>query len=194
MAFNITQLTCFFSPRIDIQTGQNFLKHTQTHTSVCSSISTRQTPPDQVFADGPDSLLHCQEAEQRLVRLLVELQRVLPVLGVQVLLLQAVEGEERRVERRQQHREEQRGGAHHRHAGEGRGKWGSGGRSSVLTAPGRTSLNGCDVPAPSPLHGSRTRRGFRWRAGRLGDDGAIFWQPWEQEAAGQETTRPKCKG
>lgn len=89
-----------------------------------------------LLCDWPNSLLHCKEAEQRLVGLLVELQRVLPVLGVQVLLLQAVEGEERRVERRQQHREEQRGGAQNRHAGERRKKFrvNSGGRDAAERA------------------------------------------------------------
>lgn len=58
-------------------------------------------------------LLHSQKAEQRLVRLFVQSQDALPVLAIRLLLLQAVQGKERRVESRQQQREEQRGAAHH---------------------------------------------------------------------------------
>lgn len=46
---------------------------------------------------------------------------MLPVLRLLLLLLQAVEGEEGRVEARQQHGEEQRGAAHHHNTERGRG-------------------------------------------------------------------------
>lgn len=73
-----------------------------------------------------NSLLDSQEAEQRLVGLFVETEDALPVLDLLLLLLQAVEGEERRVESREQQGEEQRGAAQHNTAGgeRGRQRWG----------------------------------------------------------------------
>lgn len=62
------------------------------------------------------SLLHSQEAQQRLIGLFVQTQDSLPVLSVRLLLLQPIQSEERRVESREEQREQQRGAAHHHSA------------------------------------------------------------------------------
>lgn len=59
------------------------------------------------------SLLHSQEAEQRLIGLLVESEDVLPVLHLLLLHMQPVQSEEGRVETREQQWEDQGGAAHH---------------------------------------------------------------------------------
>lgn len=65
------------------------------------------------FRNRAALLLDPQEGEQGEVGLLVEAQDALPVHVVLLLLLQSVEGEERRVEARQQDGEQQSRAAHH---------------------------------------------------------------------------------
>lgn len=60
-----------------------------------------------------DILLNAQEGEQGQVGLLVEAEHTLPVDVVLSLLVQGVEGEERRVETRQQDGKQQSRAAHH---------------------------------------------------------------------------------
>lgn len=60
-----------------------------------------------------DVLLDAQEGEQGEVGLLVEAQDALPVNVVLSLLVQGVEGEERRVETGQKDRKQQSRAAHH---------------------------------------------------------------------------------
>lgn len=62
---------------------------------------------------GEHSLLHSEEAQQRLIRLFVQAQDSLPVLSVPRLLLELIQSEERRVESREEQREQQGGAAHH---------------------------------------------------------------------------------
>lgn len=68
-----------------------------------------------VFCKWPacDILLNAQEGEQSQVGLLVEAEDALPVDVVLFLLVQSVEGEERRVETRQQDGKQQGRAAHH---------------------------------------------------------------------------------
>ena len=76
-----------------------------------------------------DSLLHPKEGEQGLVRLLVEADDTVPVVGLLPLLVEAVQGEEGRVEAGQEHGQQQAGAAHHTARGGGgefpeRQEWG----------------------------------------------------------------------
>lgn len=104
------RLTCFFSPKMDIHTGQNFL-HQRRREQIRSS--TRDVWFSCVCVR---SHLHSQRAQQRLIRLFVQTEDSLPVLSVRLLLLQPVQSEERRVESREEQREQQRGAAHHNSA------------------------------------------------------------------------------
>lgn len=87
----------------------------------------------RVFTCGVrDVLLDAEEGEQGEVGLLVEAQDALPVHVVLLLLVQGVEGEERRVEARQQDGEQQSRAAHHAaETGKRRLKGRRGGREEV---------------------------------------------------------------
>lgn len=101
-------LTCFFSPKMDIHTGQNFLHQRRREYQIRSTTGVVWF--SWVCAH---SLLHSQKAQQRLIRLFVQTQDSLPVLSVRLLLLQPIQSEERRVESREEQREQQRRAAHH---------------------------------------------------------------------------------
>lgn len=120
-------------------------------------------------------LLNAQEGEQRHVGLLVEAQDALPVDVVLLLLLQRVEGEERRVEPRQQHGQQQRRAA--RHAAEE--THGSIQRDATGSLPGE---GGVAWSLPRLWGGERGVGRARLLRGRgLWDETALFWQVWEQK-------------
>lgn len=102
-------LTCFFSPKMDIHTGQNFL-HQRRRESQSRSARRRCGPAVHTLTH---SLVHSQKAQQRLIGLFVQAQDSLPVLSIRLLLLQPVQSEEGRVESGEEQREQQGGAAHH---------------------------------------------------------------------------------
>lgn len=87
------------------------------------------------------SLVHSQEAQQRLIGLFVQTQDSLPVLHVRLLLLQPIQREERRVEPGEEQGEQQRGAAHHHGAATWPEKKGGGFRSPKDTATENLGTN-----------------------------------------------------
>lgn len=139
-------------------------------------------------------LLHSQKAEQRLVRLFVQSQDALPVLAIRLLLLQAVQGKERRVESRQQQREEQRGAAHHhntarqRREREGEGRFYFNGTVMDKLKKIKNVYRLTQTPVlrgKSPLlFYVSVISAFRWGTRGVRDDATIIWQPRKQKPAG----------
>lgn len=121
------------------------------------------------------SLVHTQEAQQRLIGLFVQTQDPLPVLNVGLLLLQPVQREERRVEPREEQRQEQRGAAHHHSAATKREE---GGVRGYITGKDDVTR----ARPPEVFHTEAALDSGR-RPGGVRDDVTIIWQPWKQKPA-----------